>query len=330
MYSKIDIIIQNKYNLKAINLKKSIFSGLSSSHYEFTDIHNEKYIIKINKNLDILIGNDFINLISQKIEIINEMNKSKLPIEKCLKNNENNYFTEFDSNSILRIFYFQKGKKVDVSKINIEKIAKSLDSIHSFNSKISVKKLSLFYSSKLPYNFDYTSKNYRKFKIKLEKINRPNIEIKFFIKNFKLIENCIEYTKNSSIFFNKLKKGLVHQDFHSGNLILYKKIIHILDFDYFEYGYIDKCRALAILRYSFKYKRDLDKLIININKWLLSLNINSNKKLIKLYIDLMIYIEIEKLLRIFMRYAETEKHKKYLIQAKKVHIPNLITLMQYK
>jgi hypothetical protein len=302
----------------------------SNQHYVITT-KISKYFLKVIIDADALFQGDALLRIKTVAESINQLQNTGLHLEHIVLNKDGQFITKSD-NTIYRLYEFIEGRHFNSTDKDIKQASISLSNFHKKAHKLlsrdTYNKLKYI---KVPYSLDQSIKNIFKIQQSINELSfTPNTHEDTFMQlsnEFKYIEQGID--RVSSLITQEKDYCLVHLDFHPDNVIYDDSgVANMIDLDSAMLGNTNKCTAFSILRFSlYNQSTDYYKRIVEVSKiWI---NNHENKKSLQLQdlINWMIYVELEKILRIVTRYIQTGKYSKFLKNIDNTHLPNLKLLL---
>ncbi len=302
----------------------------SNQHYIITTPIS-KYFLKTICNADALFQGGASFRIKTVSEAINQLKNKGLNLEHIIQNKDGEFITNIDG-VIYRLYEFIKGRSFNNTESDIKQAARSMSNFHEKAHKLLDKNIHFNLKKiRTPYPLDQSIKNIAEIKQSIDILSSiPSVH-----KNtFKLLSNEFEFIeKGVSRVINLTDKEadchFIHLDFHPDNVIYDANgVANIIDLDNAMLGNLNKCIAFSILRFSlYNQPSNPYKNIINVSKiWIKSQEYEKSLQFSDL-VDWMLYVELEKILRIVGRYIETGKYSKFLININKTHFPNLRLLL---
>lgn len=210
--------IADNYNLGKVKRVKYLSEGWVNWNYK-VETDTGKYVIKI------IGGGDMsAKYIKERFGIqkrlLDYLSNKKFPYEliKPIKDKSGRYLMNFKKRFLWTYSYLEGEQKKDVTKKELQDIAKALAIFHKDAKSFKTKEK----------GFERTSKWLIKDYKRLSKVKVKNKTDKLFVENREFFRDWIE--KISKIDFGKMQ--ITHRDFHENNMIFRKgEIKGIIDFD---------------------------------------------------------------------------------------------------
>ena len=249
---------------------KNLGKILSTKILEPNNINSNNYVIITKKGKYVLRKtiNDYDpKRLFQMCKILYFLSDNKIKVSHPIKNQKNIFF---DSKKKFYLTKFYEGKFFQGTNNEIKDAAKNLALLHKILKK-----------NKIKYNFKPHSKYFKILTIKELKKIQKIIKNKKDIDSFdeKVSENADYLMKQSKIDFKysnvikklHVKKQLIHGDLHPKNVIFSKnKVIVILDFNSMKNGLKIEDVAFASFRFASSHTSDPKKIMILMEKFLLT------------------------------------------------------------
>lgn len=328
---KVKRILSKNYSLlgKVTDIKFFKNNGQNSIIFNF-NCNKSKYLIKVIPDPNKIFGK---KNSQKKIAIITNIIKKlskKYKIEAFLKNDYGKYTTNYKK-SVLRVTKYIEHKD---NNFLLKKSIKLLNLVHKeFWDNLSIRDRKILKYFRTPYDLDYSlrkKKDIKNFFNKEIKKNKNSIYTKNIKKILKQYELLVEWAhkvkklKKEKFFY---KKTFTHNDFHPENIVLdKKKALHLLDFDNIQYSKTFRCLYLFLLRFAF-YKKDINLKNLRYAYEILKKNYYAEIPNFHISLKFLLYVEIEKILKILCRVFESNGLEIFIKKIVKVHLPNVIFLI---
>lgn len=215
--------ILESYSIGNYQSHKKVWWSIQNTLYELKTTKG-KFIIKIFKDMkksDVLWS----------IRIVESLRNKSIPVPRTFKTNKNNFVSSFRGKSVT-VQSFIKGKKIKkVDKKFIKELSRTLGIIDKTLFSFGVNGKKTWWSG---WGYQFKSSGFRSARV---------IEGFDFDKNEKIIIN--EFKNNVSI--KKLRKSIVHGDYHLNNLIFDKNNIQaVIDWDDMHEDFLVVDSAVAV------------------------------------------------------------------------------------
>jgi len=305
-------------------------ASCSNTHY-FIETSDELFFLKQLADPDALFQGDGSTRLDTVCHATAAFARGELPVEVIVPNATKQLLT--DRNGVIcRVYKAIDGRQTEDTVADLESAAFAIGEFHrnavGLLDSFLLKKLK---GLKAPYPLTETKNKYDQIKEFIR--TYPNdapfyVSYEALIEELNFLDKCL--AKINNLDDNSALDQPVHLDFHPDNVLFLKSgKATIIDFDNMMCGPVIKCTAFSVLRFAWMKQKDqsLSRLDHVLNHWQSGYQGDQSSDWQSSVRDWMIYLEVEKVLRIVYRHWKTDAYGQFLENVTSRHIPNLKTLL---
>ncbi len=298
---------------------RAIEAPASNQHYEARTASG-RFFVKVVADPDALYGGEGFQRLAIVSRAVHELGAAGLPIEAIVAADRGDFVVRAGQAAV-RVFHWLNSRPFVGGKDDLMAIASVLGRFHSrgLGALTPETTADLISIARSAYDLEPTRDQIGE----IQEFVQAKISVKMGVSLFEAKAATHELPVNPG--------ALVHNDAHPGNVMFGQDgAVTLIDFDSLNVGPVAKCAAFSILRCSIRMPADRNPISLSTAtaEWLQHYSKESSLDLSPSILwRWMLFLELEKIVRIARRAMVSEKYEHFLGNISERHFPNLQFLL---